>query len=152
MRRRPVARATIGSRSQTNAPSPSGYGRHARNEKGPGVVAIGRDRNFWETRRRKNGSLYWARLPKNIEIVDYRPRKPRVRKLKPRVQTEPSAIDAPCRYTGKEPSPKGFGHCAHNQTGPGIVMRGRDGNMWETKRRVNGSLYWARRRIGRVRK
>jgi len=146
-RRRPAKKITVAGQTFTTALSPYGLGRHARDEKGPGVVGIGRDGTLWETRRRVNGSLYWARLTENIVapgIMEYRPRarkpKPRARKL-----TKPSAIDAPCRFTGKEPSPKGLGHCAHNQRGSGVVKRGRDGRMWETRRRVNGSLYWARR-------
>ena len=39
----------------------------------------------------------------------------------------------PCYYTGKEPSPKGYGRCAHNEPFAGIVAKGTDGHPWITE-------------------
>lgn len=46
-----------------------------------------------------------------------------------------------CSYKGTEPSPKGFGHCAH-LTPIGTIMKGTDGNKWIVAYRSNGSHYW----------
>lgn len=46
-----------------------------------------------------------------------------------------------CHYTGKEPSPKGLGMCAHNGA-YGDVKRGKDGNMWTISADKNGRLHW----------
>lgn len=48
-----------------------------------------------------------------------------------------------CRFTGKEPSPKGFGFCAHLEK-EGTVKRGRDGTNWVVKSDKNGVLSWKR--------
>lgn len=45
-------------------------------------------------------------------------------------------------YKGTEPSPKGLGYCAHNET-VGKKMKGRNGKMWIIRERANGSKYWA---------
>lgn len=37
-----------------------------------------------------------------------------------------------CRFTGNEPSPKGFGYCAHNQM-IGTIRMGTDGQEWIVK-------------------
>lgn len=50
----------------------------------------------------------------------------------------------PCRRKGTEPSPKGLGYCAHNIMRSGVVMVGRDGNYWVTKRDRTGRLRWVR--------
>jgi hypothetical protein len=44
-------------------------------------------------------------------------------------------------YTGKEPSPKGFGYCAGGMK-VGEKKKGKDGNMWEIKQVKNGSKRW----------
>lgn len=42
----------------------------------------------------------------------------------------PRCLNDPKRnYTGKEPSPKGLGYCAHNEK-KGIIRLGKDGNAW----------------------
>ncbi len=46
-----------------------------------------------------------------------------------------------CRYTGKEPSPKGLGLCSHLKK-PGDVMKGKDGNMWVVAVDKNGRHSW----------
>ena len=46
-----------------------------------------------------------------------------------------------CNYKGTEPSPKGFGHCAH-LTPIGTIMEGTDGNDWIVAYRKNGSHFW----------
>jgi hypothetical protein len=46
-----------------------------------------------------------------------------------------------CHYTGKEPSPKGLGYCAHLRAA-GTRMRGLDGNMWIIKVDKNGRRSW----------
>lgn len=43
-------------------------------------------------------------------------------------------------YTGKEPSPKGLGYCARC-TPLNIVMRGKDGNLWENKKFSKGKRW-----------
>lgn len=45
-------------------------------------------------------------------------------------------------YTGKEPSPKGLGWCAHAEK-EGKRRKGRDGNMWVVAK-VSNSLKWIR--------
>lgn len=51
------------------------------------------------------------------------------------------------RYTGKEPSPKGLGYCAHQEK-EGKRRKGRDGNMWIVRRinrqREGSILRWQR--------
>ena len=42
------------------------------------------------------------------------------------------ACDAKRAYTGKEPSPKGIGYCAHC-TPLNVTMKGKDGNLWENQ-------------------
>ena len=54
----------------------------------------------------------------------------------------PKCINDPTRsYTGKEPSPKGRGYCAHAQT-EGDREKGRDGAMWTVVADKNGRLAW----------
>jgi hypothetical protein len=47
------------------------------------------------------------------------------------------------KYKGDEPSPKGFGWCAHCEK-EGKSRKGRDGNKWVVKKVSNGSLRWAK--------
>jgi len=42
-----------------------------------------------------------------------------------------------CRHKGDEPSPKGLGVCAHC-TPLNVTMKGKDGNLWETKKYKKG--------------
>jgi len=54
----------------------------------------------------------------------------------------PKCINDPTRsYTGKEPSPKGRGYCAHAQT-EGDREKGRDGAMWTVVADKHGRLAW----------
>lgn len=46
-----------------------------------------------------------------------------------------------CRFTGKEPSPKGFGRCAHLER-EGTVARGTKGEMWIVKTNIKGVKSW----------
>lgn len=45
-------------------------------------------------------------------------------------------------YSGKEPSPKGFGYCAHASK-LGTRKRGKDGKMWHVKK-AGKSKRWVR--------
>ena len=45
-------------------------------------------------------------------------------------------------YTGKEPSPKGLGYCARC-TPLNVMMKGKDGNLWENKKYSKGKR-WVR--------
>ena len=52
----------------------------------------------------------------------------------------------PCKnstgyYTGKEPSPKGFGYCAHSSV-VGRRLIGKDGDVWIVRQDKNGRLAW----------
>ena len=42
-----------------------------------------------------------------------------------------------CKHKGDEPSPKGLGFCAHC-TPLNVTMKGKDGNLWETKKYKKG--------------
>ena len=44
-------------------------------------------------------------------------------------------------YTGREPSPKGLGYCAHSE-GVGTRRMGNDGNVWIVQQDKNGRLSW----------
>ena len=44
-------------------------------------------------------------------------------------------------YTGKEPSPKGLGYCAHSER-VGSLRRGNDGDMWIVQQDKNHRLSW----------
>jgi hypothetical protein len=44
-------------------------------------------------------------------------------------------------YTGREPSPKGLGYCAHSE-GMGTRRIGNDGNMWITQQDRLGRMAW----------
>ena len=46
-------------------------------------------------------------------------------------------------YKGNEPSPKGFGWCAHSEK-IGTEKEGRDGSIWRVKQIGNGSKRWVR--------
>lgn len=60
----------------------------------------------------------------------------------------PKCTNDPVRYyTGKEPSPKGFGWCAHAET-LGKARRGRDGHKWVVKKVTGGSKRWVRTKAG----
>jgi len=48
-----------------------------------------------------------------------------------------------CRSKGDEPSPKGYGYCAHCGD-IGTVKIGTDRKKWVIAKRSNGSLYWKR--------
>jgi hypothetical protein len=43
-------------------------------------------------------------------------------------------------YKGNEPSPKGFGYCAHSEK-LGIIKRGKDGKIWTVKK-INNIKKW----------
>ena len=63
--------------------------------------------------------------------ITHKKRRPIRRK---RIMTKISQRMAkPCYYTGKEPSPKGYGRCAHNEPFAGIVAKGTDGHTWITE-------------------
>ena len=54
----------------------------------------------------------------------------------------PKCIDDPSRsFTGKEPSPKGRGHCAHTRD-VGSSAKGRDGKMWTVVEDRIGRRSW----------
>ena len=59
--------------------------------------------------------------------------------------SKPTKGDCRCYYKGNEPSPKGFGYCAHCGR-VGQEKFGTDGQRWKIKRRANGSIYWAKLR------
>ena len=105
-------------------PSPKGYGHCAHLQKRVGVKKIGTDRKMWAVKKRSNGSQYWTRVSKKTK-------ERQKRKVK-------------CYYKGTEPSPKGYGHCAHIQKRVGVKKIGTDRKMWVVKKRLNGSQYWAR--------
>ena len=44
------------------------------------------------------------------------------------------------KYSGKEPSPKGFGYCAHC-TPLQVTMKGTDGNLWENQEYSKGKRW-----------
>lgn len=46
-------------------------------------------------------------------------------------------------YTGKEPSPKGLGYSSKKER-IGTKKRGKDGNMWIVKKRIDGVKLWTR--------
>lgn len=46
-------------------------------------------------------------------------------------------------FTGKEPSPKGLGYCAHNEK-LDKRMKGKDGKFWKVTRIANGTRRWKR--------
>lgn len=46
-------------------------------------------------------------------------------------------------YNGKEPSPKGFGYCAHAER-VGATKKGKDGNRWTVKKDKLGRKRWVR--------
>ncbi len=48
-----------------------------------------------------------------------------------------------CRFTGKEPSPKGLGRCAHLEM-LGAIARGKDGSVWIVTADKNGRRSWRR--------
>ena len=48
-------------------------------------------------------------------------------------------------YTGKEPSPKGLGFCAHC-TPLNVTMKGLDGNLWENQKYSKGRR-WVKIRV-----
>tara|TARA_Y100000817_G_scaffold311892_1_gene304793 strand:- start:3302 stop:3751 length:450 start_codon:yes stop_codon:yes gene_type:complete len=48
-------------------------------------------------------------------------------------------------YTGKEPSPKGLGFCAHC-TPLNVTMKGHDGNLWENQKYSKGKR-WVKVRV-----
>jgi hypothetical protein len=48
--------------------------------------------------------------------------------------------DEKSKYSGNEPSPKGFGYCAHC-TPLKVTMKGKDGNLWENKKYSKGKRW-----------
>lgn len=52
-------------------------------------------------------------------------------------------LKAKSRYTGKEPSPKGLGYCAHNEN-LNKLRKGKDGNYWRVKKTSNGIRRWVK--------
>jgi hypothetical protein len=46
-------------------------------------------------------------------------------------------------YKGDEPSPKGFGYCAHSES-IGKVRKGKDGNMWKVESTSKGIKRWVK--------
>ena len=46
-----------------------------------------------------------------------------------------------CKNKGTEPSPKGLGYCARNET-VNNIRKGKDGNKWVVKELKNGSKRW----------
>ncbi len=57
----------------------------------------------------------------------------------------------PCSHTGKEPSPKGRGWCAHLMA-TGSIMRGRDGKLWQVKLDINKRKSWRRYTLSETKK
>lgn len=51
--------------------------------------------------------------------------------------------DSKRSYTGKEPSPKGLGYCAHASK-DGNKRKGKDGKNWVVKKIKNGSKRWVK--------
>ena len=57
----------------------------------------------------------------------------------------PKCIDDPSRsYTGKEPSPKGLGYCAHTHS-VGTTKTGNDGNKWTVETTYRGTKRWVKK-------
>ena len=56
----------------------------------------------------------------------------------PKCKNDPKSF-----YTGKEPSPRGKGFCAKKER-IGSKKRGKDGNVWVVKKRVDGVKLWTR--------
>ena len=56
-------------------------------------------------------------------------------------------MSAHCSFKGNEPSPKGFGICAHLMP-LGMVKKGKDGNKWIIVKVSNGSLRWQKLKEG----
>ena len=54
--------------------------------------------------------------------------------------------DSTKSYKGDEPSPKGFGYCAHSEE-IGKVRKGKDGNMWEIKTTIKGIKKWVKKKL-----
>jgi hypothetical protein len=54
--------------------------------------------------------------------------------------------DSNASYKGDEPSPKGFGWCAHGEV-LGKRRKGTDGNMWQVGEDKNGRLRWVKVRV-----
>jgi hypothetical protein len=52
--------------------------------------------------------------------------------------------DSKRKYKGSEPSPKGYGYCAHAEQ-VGAVKKGTDGNKWIVARVSNGSQRWMKK-------
>lgn len=54
----------------------------------------------------------------------------------PKCKNDPNS-----NYSGKEPSPKGLGWCAHGDS-LGKKRKGNDGEIWIVAKRSNSTLYW----------
>ena len=52
------------------------------------------------------------------------------------------------KYKGTEPSPKGYGWCAHGEK-EGKVRKGKDGNQWIVKNVKNGSKRWMKKGVSK---
>ena len=62
--------------------------------------------------------------------------------MRARIGSMPQCINDPkTRYTGKEPSPKGRGYCAH-ATPISARKKGTDGQMYTVASRSNGTKFW----------
>ena len=55
-------------------------------------------------------------------------------------RTSRGPMKGKCNHTGKEPSPKGLGYCAH-LTPLKVTMKGKDGNLWENKKYSKGKRW-----------
>ena len=51
--------------------------------------------------------------------------------------------DSKKSYKGTEPSPKGFGYCAHPEK-VDKVKKGKDGNKWIIKKNIKGIKRWVK--------
>ena len=100
--------------------------------------------------KRKNLSRKKATRKKIISkkrSINKRTRSKTLKKL-PKIYSKkkrPCNCDHSRMYTGKEPSPKGLGYCAHC-TPPNVTMKGLDGNLWENQKYSRGKR-WAKIRV-----
>ena len=100
--------------------------------------------------KRKNLSRKKATRKKIISkkrSINKRTRSKTLKKL-PKIYSKkkrPCNCDQSRMYTGKEPSPKGLGYCAHC-TPPNVTMKGLDGNLWENQKYSRGKR-WVKIRV-----
>ena len=86
------------------------------------------------TGRRKN-----VRTNRKTDKKTRRRRKSRQTRRQTR-RTSRGPMKGKCNHTGKEPSPKGLGYCAH-LTPLKVTMKGKDGNLWENKKYSKGKRW-----------